>query len=161
MEFRFGPAQESDLDTLVAMMREFYAIDQYPFDEGIARAALERLLSDATLGRVWVIREGEAAIGYLVLTLGYSLEFHGRDAFVDELYVRAAYRRRGVGTRAIRVAEEACRELGVHALHLEVERTNTAGQTLYRRMGFKDHDRYLMTRWVEAGDGSPTSTGDD
>ena len=161
MEPVFRMAGRGDTESILAMMREFYAIDQYPFDEGIARAALERLLSDATLGRAWVVRTGEAAIGYMVLTLGYSLEFHGRDAFVDELYVRAAYRRRGVGTQAIRVAEDACRKLGVHALHLEVERTNTAGQALYRTMGFKDHDRYLMTRWLDGGEATPTSDRDE
>ena len=37
---------------------------------------------------------------------------------------------------------------GVSALHLEVERQNEAAQGFYRRLGFKDHDRYLMTRWL-------------
>jgi ribosomal protein S18 acetylase RimI-like enzyme len=144
----FDNASDADVAALLIMMREFYAIDQYRFDEGIARAAVERLLGDGSLGRIWLIREGAETIGYLVLTLGYSLEFHGRDAFVDELYVREGHRHRGVGTQAIAVAEEACRELGVHALHLEVERTNAAGQGLYRKLGFRDHDRYLMTKWL-------------
>jgi len=38
--------------------------------------------------------------------------------------------------------------LGVKALHLEVERTNTAAQAFYRKIGFKDHSRYLMTKWL-------------
>jgi ribosomal protein S18 acetylase RimI-like enzyme len=37
----------------------------------------------------------------------------------------------------------------VTALHLEVERKNKAAQEFYRRIGFQDHDRYLMTRWIE------------
>ncbi len=43
---------------------------------------------------------------------------------------------------------QACRELGVRALHLEVERENVEAQALYRRIGYKDHDRYLLTKWV-------------
>ena len=39
-------------------------------------------------------------------------------------------------------------ESGRQALHLEVERTNAAGQTLYRKFGFEDHDRYLMSRRI-------------
>ncbi len=56
----------------------------------IARGALEVLVGDETLGRVWVICAAGAAIGYVVLTLGYSLEYGGRDACIDELYVREA-----------------------------------------------------------------------
>ena len=87
-------------------------------------------------------------VGYVVLTLGFSLEFHGRDAFVDEIYIRAQYRGRGIGGKALAFAEGACRSLGVRALHLEVERKNTAAQAVYRKVGFKDHDRYLMTKYV-------------
>jgi hypothetical protein len=58
-------------------MREFYAIDGYPFEEGEAREALLRLIVDDSLGRVWLITLGDEPIGYLVLALGYSLEYRG------------------------------------------------------------------------------------
>jgi ribosomal protein S18 acetylase RimI-like enzyme len=148
MEPTFRLAGEADGDTLIAMMREFYAIDAYPFDEGAARRALEGLVRDTALGRVWLILDGADTIGYVVLTFGYSLEFHGRDAFVDELFVRPSYRRRGAGTRAMQLVVEACRDLGVQAVHLEVERANMAAQQLYRTFGFQDHARYLLTRWI-------------
>jgi ribosomal protein S18 acetylase RimI-like enzyme len=44
--------------------------------------------------------------------------------------------------------EEACRDHGITALHLEVERTNLRAAALYRRLGFRDHDRYLLTQLV-------------
>ncbi len=150
MEAKFRPARDADIGLLVTMMREFYAIDAYPFDAEVARRALADLVGDPALGCVWLIEDGKAAIGYVVLTFGYSLEFHGRDAFVDELYVRADHRGRGIGTRALRLVEDTCRARGVHAVHLEVERTNVAGRELYRKLGFQDHDRQLMTRWVTA-----------
>lgn len=144
----FAPAAPDDEDLVVAMMRELYVHDGLYFDEARARAALARLLADASLGRVWVARADGEPAGYLVLTLGYSLEFAGRDAFVDELYLREPFRGGGLGRRAIETAVAACRELGVEALHLEVERANTGAQGFYRRLGFHDHDRYLMTRWI-------------
>jgi ribosomal protein S18 acetylase RimI-like enzyme len=148
-EIEFAHAREADLADLLAMMRAFYAIDAYPFDEEIARSAASRLIADPALGGIWLIHVAGQLAGYLVLTLGYSLEFHGRDAFVDELFVVSEHRHRGIGTRALRFVEEQCRALGVQALHLEVERHNTAAQQLYRRMGFRDHDRYLLTRWIK------------
>ncbi|HZS42158.1 MAG TPA: GNAT family N-acetyltransferase [Polyangia bacterium] len=142
----FRIASPEDLDALVAMMREYYAFDRLAFDEARARAAAARLLGDESLGRAWIIEAGGAAIGYAVLVLGYSLEFHGRDAFLDELYVREPHRGAGVGRAAVELLEDFCRAHGVAALHLEVERSNARAQSLYRKLGFIDHDRYLLTR---------------
>ena len=43
---------------------------------------------------------------------------------------------------------DVCRTEGIAALHLEVERANTIAQEVYRKQGFKDHDRYLLTKWI-------------
>jgi GNAT superfamily N-acetyltransferase len=148
LEPTFRPADVSDIETLLVFMQEYYAFDQFPFDRDVARAALERLLSDPAFGRIWLIRDGAEAVGYVVLALGYSLEYHGRDAFLDEIYIRAGHRGQGIGARALAFLEDVCRDLGVNALHLEVERSNTVAQQVYRRAGFEDHDRFLMTKWI-------------
>jgi diamine N-acetyltransferase len=144
----FKAADGSDSGVLVEMMREFNAFFGSPFDAEAARAALEGLLADTALGRVWVIRAGGEAIGYVALTFGYSLEFHGRDAFVDELYVRAAHRGQGVGARALEFVERACPALGVRALHLEVDPGNDPARALYEKAGFRDRQKALMTKRI-------------
>jgi ribosomal protein S18 acetylase RimI-like enzyme len=48
--------------------------------------------------------------------------------------------------------ETVARELGVNAMHLEVSRDNEAALELYRRIGYVDHGRYLMTKWLERGE---------
>ncbi|HST87308.1 MAG TPA: GNAT family N-acetyltransferase [Ktedonobacterales bacterium] len=154
MAFNFRLAGEDDTGQILEFMRAFYAGEGYPFDERAAGAALAELVRTPDRGRAWLIMENEEPVGYVALTFGYSLEFHGRDAFVDELFVRSERRDRGAGTAALRFVMDVCPALGVHALHLEVERVNTAAQALYRRFGFHDHDRYLMTwRMREDGDG--------
>jgi diamine N-acetyltransferase len=103
---------------------------------------------DESLGHVWLISYEGEAVGSLVLTLGYSLEYGGRDAFIDEVYIRESHRGQGIGQHALTFAENVCRSLGVRALHLEVERENTTAHGLYRKAGFVDHDRYLMTKRI-------------
>jgi len=148
MEATFKLAEPSDIDLLATFMRELYQFDHVAFDEPGARTALQMILSDASLGRVWLIQYGEDTIGYIVLTLGFSLEFKGRDAVIDEFYILAPYRGRGLGKQALARVEEACRSLGVQALHLVVERKNTGAQAVYRKAGFEAHDQYLMTKWI-------------
>jgi len=144
----FTRAGEPDADQLVELMREFYAYDHIAFDERAARGALRQILSDARFGVVHLIRVGVEAVGYLVVTFGFSLEFHGRDAFVDELYLRENFRGHGIGKASIEFAAEVCRGVGIATLHLEVERGNERALGLYRRAGFRDHDRYLLTKWL-------------
>jgi hypothetical protein len=98
MEPSFRNATEADADLLLAMMREYYAFDHHPFDLENARSALTGLLRDPALGRIWLVCAGESVVGYIVLTLGYSLELLGRDAFVDELFLLESHRGR-VGTQ--------------------------------------------------------------
>lgn len=153
-EAEFVRAVPDDVDALVEMMREFYAFEHLAWDERAARWGLETILGDGSLGEVWLIRREGEAVGYFVLALGFSLEFHGRDAFLDELFIREGHRGGGLGRRAIEQAEAVCCALGVKAFHLEVERKNTDAQAFYRRLGFRDHDRYLLTRWVGAEEGT-------
>jgi len=92
-------------------MREYYAFDGHHPDEENSPAALAGLLRDDSLGCIWLIQDGDAAVGYVVLTLGYSLELFGRDAFIDEFYLRETYRGRGWGRQAMAFVEDAARPL--------------------------------------------------
>ena len=148
MEPSFRIADGSDADTLLVMMRWLYEHERIAFDEGSARAALTQLLADESCGVAHLILLGGEVAGYLVLTFGFSLEFGGRDAFVDELFVKDEFRGHGAGKAALGFAAEVCRARGVRALHLEVKRANEAAQGIYRKAGFVDHDRYLLTKWL-------------
>jgi diamine N-acetyltransferase len=146
MEITLNIASLSDSNTLVQFMREFYAFEHLPFDETVARRAVTQLLGDESLGSVWLITADAEPVGYIVLAFGFSLEYGGRDAFIDEFYLREEYRGQGLGTRALRWVEDACRSLGVRVLHLEVSRENVTAQRVYRKVGFVDHDRYLLSK---------------
>lgn len=145
---RFRPAVSGDVDAIVAMMRGYYGQDGYTFVESEARAAALMLINDPTLGRLWVARDGDEVVGYVAVALGFSFEYRGREAFVDELLIAESHRGRGLGREALEIAEAYCREAGVNALHLEVERHRENAVELYRRRGFADYGRYLMTKWL-------------
>ena len=147
-------ATPGDEPELLRMMRQL--AEQEPgkiqFDEPAARASLRNFRTLPAFGGVWMLCEGNKPVGYIVLTVGFSFEFHGHDAFIDELYVDAAYRRHGHGRKAVTFIEEKAREMGVNAIHLEVDPGNDAAFELYRRAGYEDHDRFLMTKWLKRED---------
>jgi GNAT superfamily N-acetyltransferase len=129
-------------------MREYYAFDGHGFDEAKAHVALMALLRDDNLGRAWLILDRGGPVGYVVLCFGYSLEWLGRDAFVDEFYLLQEYRQRGWGRKTMEFVEGAARAAGVLTLHLEVVRTNRAAFQVYRNLGFAEHDSSLLSKWI-------------
>ena len=139
------PARPEHTALLVELMQEFYAESGYSMDRDRAHRAFQDLLADTSLGRVWLIHRDDQIAGYVILTLGYSLEYGGRDAFVDDLYLCPPFRGQGLGKLALVQLRETCLELGVRALHLEVERENHSAASLYRRSGFVGHNRELLT----------------
>jgi GNAT superfamily N-acetyltransferase len=139
-------ARPGDVDALLALQAAYYAEDGYPFDAGVAAELWQRLFGDPELGLAWAFDAAGTLVGYVILTLGYSFEYRGRDAFVDELYVSPAWRGRGLARAGLAALEAACQAQGVRALHLEVEPGKPAARALYRQRGFVDHARTLMTK---------------
>jgi ribosomal protein S18 acetylase RimI-like enzyme len=140
-----APAGPPDLEALLELLARFNASQGYAYDAAAARFALGELLAKPELGRAYWIRRDGASVGYAVLCFGWSLEWGGRDAFVDEIFVEAPARGRGVGRAALRALIREAERLGVRALHLEVESGNAAGQALYRSEGFAGKDRQILT----------------
>jgi diamine N-acetyltransferase len=149
MAILFQEAAPNHLPELISMMKELQSDDPWScrFDESLASDALEDLLRDPSLGRVWLIADGSETIGYIVMSFDYSLEYRGKNAWVDEFYIRGTHRGQGIGAQALDFFVEQARELGVKVVHLEVNHGNPAIE-LYRRKGFEDHQRYLLTKWI-------------
>jgi GNAT superfamily N-acetyltransferase len=147
-ELSYHLVDEKSCDTVLSFMQEYYELDGYRFDPESAQAALLGIVRDASLGRAWLIFDGDEAVGYIVLTFGYSLEYGGQDATLDEVFISPIHRGKGVGTRVMEFVVGVCRDIGVYALHLEVERNNAAALALYDKAGFDIVDRCLMTKRV-------------
>lgn len=140
-------ATPDDAPKLLAMIAAFH--DEY----GISRtdeqraAALSPLLEGSPLGAAWLFGPTMAPTGYVIITFGWSMELGGMDAFVDELYVRPKIRKRGIASEVLMAITSSLSDVGVQALHLEVDREDAPTIRLYERAHFKMRDRYsLMTR---------------
>jgi GNAT superfamily N-acetyltransferase len=138
-------ALPEDIQQLVAMMEEFYAEGGYPLNHQRAAAAFSALLASDRLGCVWFIQKGIQDVGYVVVTLCFSMEYGGQAAFVDDMFVRKPFRGVGLGTAALAEVRAICAERGVRAIHVETGRDNAMAQAVYRRVGFTHTDRQLLT----------------
>lgn len=148
MNALFQLLSDHEIPTLLEMMREFYSQQEMRFDESAASQAVNRALENPAVAQIYLIFRGTELAGYFALTFCFSLEFHGRFALLDEIYLREAFRRQKLGKAVVAFAEDLCRKAGVKALRLEVGRENQGAQELYRAAGLKEDERNLMTKWL-------------
>lgn len=114
--------------------------------------AIGQLLAEPDRGRVYLIAACDKFIGYAVLCYGFSIEYGGRDAFLDEIYVTPGARRQGIGGQALKLLEAEAKADRVKALHLEVLEDNVRAESLYRRAGFVDRNSTMMTKTLTVAD---------
>jgi GNAT superfamily N-acetyltransferase len=102
-------------------------------------------LADDRLGHAWLIEKNSEAVGHLVVTLCFSMEYGGLIALVDDLFVRRPFRRAGLGAAALEEARAFCMSRGVRAIVVETGHDNIPAQAAYRRAGFAPTDRLHLT----------------
>ncbi|MFP4044654.1 MAG: N-acetyltransferase family protein [Rhodosalinus sp.] len=137
-------ARPEDLERVLPLVAAMHQEQGLAPDDGHRRAALAPLLEGSPHGAVYLIGPRGAPIGYLVVTFGWSVEFGGLDANVDELYVRRAVRGRGIAGDALDALARALREAGVRALHLEIDREDAVARRLCTRAHFAPRDRCML-----------------
>lgn len=143
------PICTGDEDRLLVLMQAMQQDDPWSiaFGPATVRRTIELFLKNPAYGNGWFIEHGGELIGYIILCFDFSMEYGGRNAWVDEFFLTREWRGKGIGAQALKFFEQAARDAGATAIHLEVNQGNRAIE-LYRRRGFEDHHRYLMTKWL-------------
>ena len=139
--------RSDDAAVLVMLARAFLGEEGRTLDAA-GKAALVAIAEGEPMARAWLVRNGERAVGYLITTLGFSVEYGGRDGFIDDVYLVPEARGAGLGRRLLAFALAEAERLGVRTLHLEVDVENERATGLYRADGFEETGRRLMRRRV-------------
>jgi ribosomal protein S18 acetylase RimI-like enzyme len=140
----FEPLKKQNIETITAMMQDFYAIDNYPIDVEVSKQLFQQFILDENLGKSWLIYEDLEVVGYVILTFIFSFEYKGRIAFLDELYISKNFRGKGIGKQAIQFIKQQTTVLNVKMIYLEVENHNVNAQKLYLANDFEIHNRKLL-----------------
>ena len=81
----------------------------------------------------YLLCDGETPAGYALLQKTYSREGGGLTYWVDEVYLRPAFRGKGLGSELFAYMDG----LGAARIRLEVEPDNTRAIKLYSSLGYK------------------------
>ena len=104
-------------------------------------------------GRIIVFYVGQLVVGYAIVIFYWSNEYGGHLLNVDELYVKEAFRGRGVATHFLEyVSAGGCGM--VCRLQLEVTPTNERAAAFYQRLGFVQARNMTLVKEVQVGKAS-------
>ncbi|MBP4140710.1 GNAT family N-acetyltransferase [Flavobacterium sp. P4023] len=145
----FKPLVTTDIETIVLLMQDFYAIDNYPIDLKVSKSLFKEFIANENLGKGWLILNEDEIVGYVILTFIFSFEYQGKIAFLDELYLTKQARGKGIGSQTVSFVKDKSKELGLKLIYLEIENHNQNAQKLYIANGFELHNRKLMAHKIK------------
>ncbi|MBU6147616.1 MAG: GNAT family N-acetyltransferase [Actinomycetales bacterium] len=148
-------AGAADLPILLTLTAEYAAAAGAPRDTTVIRRALRPLLDDRPAPGIVLLCQSAGpagtALGYAVLTWGWSLESGGREALLDEVFIRQPGQ--GHGSALIAAVLECARTGDVGAVFLETEERNPRARSFYARHGFAVENSIWMRRPVAPATG--------
>lgn len=155
---RVRPARPADVPAIKTMIREFAdylnAIDE---PEEPDQAAIDRIGGAAfgkkPLCRILMAEAGGRPAGYLVYYVGLDMDLVLPAAYVVDLFVREAYRKRSAGRALMEAAAEIVERQGGRTLFWTVWRKNPKALAFYRHLGARPWDEEILMRWSLDGRG--------
>jgi len=134
-----------DLDTLIPMVEAYHLFEGInKTNEDRSKAVLPLLQAGSPYGYVYLIQVEQETIGYIALCYGYSIEFGGRDAFIDEFFITENMRGKKIGSRVMEMIKVEAAKLNIKALHLEVANVNRRAKRLYEASGFEAREHFHL-----------------
>ena len=140
------PATVSDVPLLLRFSREFAEYERQPSalvinEETLIRDGFEARPKFRSLIADW---NGEA-IGY-ALFFGIYSSLKGSGIFLEDLFVREAFRRRGIGKALLSAVARIAREEGSYGIRWEVLGWNESAIKFYRSLGCEFFDECRQVR---------------
>jgi len=133
------PATLADIERLLPLVEQYWRFEAIEgFDARRLAVLLQRVMSDDSLGHVWLAEVDGNAAGYLLAVYVFSLEHQGLTAEIDEFFVGPAYRSLGIGSQLLAAAEATFRIRGCTNIALQIGRDNDEARAFYRRHGYVD-----------------------
>jgi GNAT superfamily N-acetyltransferase len=145
-----GAARPEELPQLVALLGMLFSQEaEFIPDDAKQSRALAKILSDETVGRVYVAREGRRVVAMASLLYSISTAEGGLAASFEDLIVAPDRRGRGIASALLRHVIEEARSQGVLRLTLLTDSQNRRAQSLYAKSGFRPSGMLPMRLYLQ------------
>jgi GNAT superfamily N-acetyltransferase len=139
VSIELGIARREELPQLVALLEILFSLEaEFTPDDARQRRALEKILSDESVGTVFVARDESRVVAMATLIYAMSTAEGGTAALFEDLVVLPGHRGRGIASSLVGFVIQHARKHGVLRLTLLTDMQNERAHALYRKLGFTD-----------------------
>lgn len=133
---RIRPANPSDLDQIADLFDQYRRFYGQPADLALAKRFMSARLRNGDSRVLVAAADNGALTGFAQLYPSLSSVSAAPVYVLNDLYVAAAYRRRGVGRALLEAGHTFARQQGAIRLSLSTAVSNQAAQALYESLGW-------------------------
>ena len=132
---RLRPMEESDRETVLGMMRVFYASPAVQSDgsEEIFNNDISECISDSPFASGYVFEGDDGICGYAMLAHSYSTEYGRPALWIEDIYLKESARGLGLADMLFAFIDE---NYPGHVHRLEAENDNKRALRSYEKNGF-------------------------
>jgi GNAT superfamily N-acetyltransferase len=146
---RLVPATPDDVPLILTLIRELAEYEKLA-DECIAteEKLREALFGSERVAYAVIAYEGEVAAGYALYFLTFSTFLAKTGVYLEDLYVRPAHRRRGIGRRLLEYVAKIAAERGGR-MEWSVLTWNELALDVYRAIGARQLTDWALMRLID------------
>ncbi|WP_107498021.1 N-acetyltransferase [Thalassobius sp. I31.1] len=131
-----------DRERLANMVTQFHAEEELPTTDTERAAGIDILFSGEMQAAAWLIGPKSSPVGYIIVSFGFCMAIGGREALIDEIWIRPSVRGRGMGSQCLMAIMKELAKMDVQRVNLDVAADNPKAKMLYEKLGFRTHERY-------------------
>jgi len=128
---------------VLGLMHRYHEEAKLPYDDAHRADVATPLLDGSPLGAVWIIGPNRAPLGYVIISFGWSMAHGGMVGWLEEVYIRASVRNRGIGTEVMHAVVVNLRQAGLKAMHVQLPPAAPA-TGFCKRVGFAPVDGFTQ-----------------
>ena len=145
MSISIRRAGMDDADAIAPLFDLYRSFYQQPSDPALARRFISERLQHEQSVILLADLDGKA-VAFTQLFPSFSSVSARRSWILNDLYVHASARRKGIARALLQAASDFARADGAIRLELETDPDNRSAQALYRHMGWEPYEGTLRFR---------------
>ena len=131
MDIQIKEGEISQMDEIYILMKEFASFQQTP---GKFTLSLEEFKGSGDLFNCLVAVSGKEIVGMASWFFAFY-SWSGKAIYLDDLFVKEAFRGRGVGTLLLDELARIAKKSGCKKMRWQVSKWNTSAIAFYRKRG--------------------------
>jgi GNAT superfamily N-acetyltransferase len=138
MQIQLRRGHQSDIDGLSRLLAGLFSLEtDFAIDQEKQKAGLALILDNPDRSAIFIAENDGVLVGMATAQLVVSSAAGGYSILLEDMYVVENWRRHGIGTSLMRMAQSWGKQKGALRIQLLADERNMAAHVFYKRMGFQ------------------------